>query len=494
MSDLTQTDEILDWADDGQGLLVEPADLANIIANIDNPIGFMIGSLLGGPNGVPAEDFLTVATSGGMSIGIGGANQRVFAQGRPLDVCPATAFTVPPNSSGQPRVDLIAVQATRVAGSTSVTRNVLASGGVPPFNVVSGTMVAGTVTIPLGATYVAAPACFPSPVGADSAAVVNVTAVSDTDVTVTSSDGSDTRTVLVFVYGNPEGSAGTPTAIFLQQNTAAFQYVTGTPGAGTPLAPSGYESFATVAVSAGATGITAANIDVLFPIIPALNDPLSLHGLYVKDGLSVGDGVHDGPAAFFGIDDLGQVYIAPPVYPGNLSYGGVIFNGAQTIFLLRWDDSGDFWIAGNLNVAGAIAAVGNILTAGQFIGSGAGLTNVPQTALANKNPRLNFGTTPGGYTSGLSATVVLPNDGLAYKVIVKFQLEGTTVSVDIGTPSGGGTSGFAEVHGQGYNSGTVTSTAVCNATGMGQTLSFALTQSGGGTVNAGIWETIAALA
>jgi hypothetical protein len=496
--DLTNTNLIFDWTDDGEGVLVLPADLANFIANIDNPIGFLIGSLLGGPNGLPAEDYLTVAATGGMTLGIGGS--RVFCQGRPIDTIPATAFTVPPNSSGQPRFDLIAIAATRVPGSSAVTRNVLGSGGVPPMNVVSGTLVAGTATISLGATYSVAPACFPSPQGSDSSAVVNVTSVSDTDVTVTSSDSADTRTVQVFVFGDPDGSTGTPTTIYLEQNTAAFSYVTGTPGSGTPAPPSGYESFATVSVTAGTTSITAADIDILFPQIPALSNPLNLLGLTSLGLIAAGDGLNDGILSYFGTAvGLGTVSPADVLkrllLQGTTS-GGAIWNAQHTTALIYWDNSGNLWINGNLVVGGNIVANGSITAGGGFIGSGGGLTGIPLTALKSLPTPHAWGLTPASYTSGDSATITLPNDGNTYDVMVRFTVQTHLGTITVASPSGSFISGsFAAVIGSGYTDATEVATAACKAIGAGQTLSFALAQSfgSGGYSGDGLWEVTAFL-
>jgi hypothetical protein len=87
-----------------------------------------------------------------------------------------------------------------------------------------------------------------------------------------------------------------------------------------------------------------------------------------------------------------------------------------------------------------------------------------------------------------NATITLPNDGRAYTIVVDWSAYCVGDSLAIGSPTGGGTSGFETVAGSGFNSGTLRTLAYCIvAAAAGQTLTFALTGSGGTSTAAGIW-------
>src|SRR5579884_3050193 len=94
------------------GMQYSPADYTSLQAVIDNEINALIDAI-GGPNFLPSQNPVTIVPTSGMTVQCGGSGQFVIAQGRVLDSCPATNITLAA-SGGSDRVDLIAIQATRV--------------------------------------------------------------------------------------------------------------------------------------------------------------------------------------------------------------------------------------------------------------------------------------------------------------------------------------------------------------------------------------------
>jgi hypothetical protein len=129
-----------------QGAQATPADWAALVANMDNAFGWF-AALLGINNGLPANGAVTVVPLGAMVLQIGGTAQLMIAQGRRLDTCPVVTLAPTTGDAAQPRIDLIAVRATRVQGSTSIARTVRADSATPGRLTLTGTLVAGGATV-----------------------------------------------------------------------------------------------------------------------------------------------------------------------------------------------------------------------------------------------------------------------------------------------------------------------------------------------------------
>ncbi len=456
-----------------------PADLVAFNTNIDSAIGLLL-SALNGTGAIPAVNGVEVTATGGMGFTVGGTGQRLISQGRLLDVCPSTAFTLA-NGSSQDRIDILCVQATRPASSSTITRNVRADGLPQPVGGYSLTLAAGsgTFTIPSGLTGVVVVL---TPMGAGTGQLSYE--ISGTTVGVTSSDSGDTRTVSAIVFAVVTGGSGTATTIDLLQNSPTWAVVQGTPGAtpALPSAPSGYDIFAQFYVPAGATTLPTVGYD--YPILPSLNTNFVCNALTVITNAIVDGSITGNGGTLSTTGPTGAWTFKPTI--GHVG-GGRIYNGANAAVIISWDDDGNL-TCNNLTALDVIAT-------GEFSGPGTGLTNIPQTALVSRNPIFTFGTTPANYTTGQNATIALPDDGHTYNVYVEFFLTGTNVTTEISSPTGGGTSDFVEVNGVGYSSGQVRASAIVVATGEGQTLSFPLIQTGGTYpyIGPGIWHATATL-
>jgi hypothetical protein len=254
-----------------EGALVGPTDWTANFANIDNAVGWAL-ALFGINDALPPINPVTVVPSGGLGLTIAGTNQFMACQGIIQDVCAADAVTLTTANATFPRIDLIAVKASRVAGTQTVTRAVRSDTATLPIIFMSGTLVAGTQTIGLPVTYPTAPVVNGLVAVGAGAGVLSAT-TSTTTITITSSNGSDVRAWNAQVYGAPTGSVGVSTVITLFENHPVWEVVTGTPGSSptAPATPSGYEAFALVNVAANQTTLTSANITILFPTMPNLS-------------------------------------------------------------------------------------------------------------------------------------------------------------------------------------------------------------------------------
>ncbi len=268
-----------------EGMLTLPDDLARsaisgttgLAAYTENLVGIILAAL-GMANSLPSANPVTLTATGGLGLQASGSastpsgTQRMIAQGRPLDSCPATPFTLGAADPTNPRIDLICVKANRVQGSSMLTRTVRADGATPNPILLSGTLVAGACTISLAAEgYAVAPvALAPTPIGDTSNGVLRVSSINATQLVVKSSDSADTRTFNVMVSGAPAGGSGASTVIPQWENRPAWTVQPGTPSPSpaVPATPAGYEAFATVLVPAGATSLLSSNITTLFPAIP----------------------------------------------------------------------------------------------------------------------------------------------------------------------------------------------------------------------------------
>lgn len=286
-----------------EGMLYTPADYTSLQAVIDNTTNGLIDAL-GGPNFLPASNPVTITPTSGMTVQCGGSVQYMIAQGRVLDVCPATNITLAA-AGGADRVDLIAVKATRTNGSQTITRNVRSDSATPSLVILSGTLSGGSATVNLPAGYTTPPKVVGvTPLGADSAGKVDVTSVSTTQAFFASTDSTDSRAFSFLVYGQPTGYAGVSTTITLQENQPAWTYVQGT-NTSQPATPSGYDAFATIYVHASESSVSSADITYLFPVLPALNeenmelDQLQLGdaGTENRNALFIGNNSSEGGAA-----------------------------------------------------------------------------------------------------------------------------------------------------------------------------------------------------
>jgi len=284
VSDLTQTREILAPP---EGTIIAPADFVNITADIDNVIGLILGAL-GGPNFFPAGTPLTIVPGNGMHVVAGGNGQRLIAQGRLLDVCPATPLAITAAGTTD-RVDLIAVKATRGPGAFTQTRVVI------PDNAPSNQLALKLALVGGVATYVFNPAFSAPPVvaigaeSADAGAGISF-AVSATQIVVSSTDAADVRTIDLEVSGVVPGSAGAPQSIPLLENSPAYLVVTGTSTL-TPPTPAGYEALASIFIHANEATIAPGDITLKFPQIPALSETLALISLFATGSGSFGNGL-----------------------------------------------------------------------------------------------------------------------------------------------------------------------------------------------------------
>ena|GEM_PF-4443118 len=297
------------------GMLVGPADLQRIQQMIDDTVDNLIAAL-GGPDFNFTSGSLQVVPGTGMSVVVGGAGQRVIAQGRICDTCPAETFAVAA-AGGTARIDLIQIAFNRAAGSTNVERNVRASDAPTGLFPTSVVLVAGSATVDFPSEYAAAPLVFCQPIGSDSTASVNPSAITTTGCTITSSDPTDTRTVQVYAVGIAAAASGVATSIAMENNFAVYQYVEGSSPTEAPSPSEGYEAFATILVPAGATSILAGNITYLFPTLapPVENfvaqtitalGPISTSGPY---NVESGGGVNAQSPGIFGIGTPGKMQI-----------------------------------------------------------------------------------------------------------------------------------------------------------------------------------------
>jgi hypothetical protein len=257
-----------------EGTQLLPDDIGKSVATgsvglaalIDNHLGRLF-SAIGLTNALPATNPVQIALTGGLGISLAGSPEWLIAQGRILDTCPVFTDTLAPANATNPRIDLIAVQATRVAGTTNVNRIVRSDTAPVQVNHLMATLVGGSATLALPAGFTSVPVVDGiAPLGGGSTGSVRPTAISTSSVTLTSTDAADTRVVNFQVYGTPTGSLGISTAIVLYENQPAWQLVTGTPGAvpAVPATPAGYEAFATIAVAANQVTLVSGNIKYLF--------------------------------------------------------------------------------------------------------------------------------------------------------------------------------------------------------------------------------------
>jgi len=278
-----------------EGMLYQPQDYTDLQAVIDNTTNGLIDAL-GGPNFLPASNAVTITPAiSGMSVTVGGTGQYMIAQGRILDVCPSSTITLAATGGASDRVDLIAVRATRVNGSQTITRNVRSDSATPAFLTLTGTLASGTATIALPSGYTIAPTITGiTPIGLDVNGKVDLVSVNTSQAVFQSSDSNDSRQFAFNVTGTPTGYAGIPTTITQQENRPAWAYVEGT-NTTPPSPPSGYDAFATIYVHAFETSISSNDITYLFPKLPALSTSLVLAMLGVNGNLSVGGSTTLGP-------------------------------------------------------------------------------------------------------------------------------------------------------------------------------------------------------
>ena len=102
-----------------QGQLVLPGDISMWPETSRNEAGLAITSLIGSQNLLPATNPLTITPSASaMTFGIGGSGQVVIAQDsasggsgntRVIDSCPSQTITIPANSTGSTRNDLLSI-------------------------------------------------------------------------------------------------------------------------------------------------------------------------------------------------------------------------------------------------------------------------------------------------------------------------------------------------------------------------------------------------
>lgn len=258
-----------------EGAQIQPQDWDNIFTTMDNAVGWLLAAL-GIVDALPSSDAVTCVPFTGLEVSVGGTNQFMVCQGKVLDVCSLTNLTLATANPTYPRIDLVAVQATRVEGQQTITRNVRPDSATSPMVVLTGTLSGGAATVELPSGYTVAPVIAGlAVVGADSTAEVTVASVSTTQAVFQSSDSADARSFAFLVYGNPTGSTGTATTINLYENRPEWQIVTGTPAASpvAPGAPNGCEAFAEVLVPANATSITTGDITILFSTLPSLAGP-----------------------------------------------------------------------------------------------------------------------------------------------------------------------------------------------------------------------------
>ena len=101
-----------------QGQQVQSTDLAGDFEAVRNLSGILATLLLGSPDALPNNNPLAITLSpSAMSLSLGGAGQFVIAQdlatsgnARLIDSCPAQTISVPINTSGATRNDLLSIQ------------------------------------------------------------------------------------------------------------------------------------------------------------------------------------------------------------------------------------------------------------------------------------------------------------------------------------------------------------------------------------------------
>jgi len=284
VSDLTQTREILAPP---EGTIIAPADFVNITGDIDNVVGLILGAL-GGPNFFPAGSPLKIVPGNGMQIVAGGNGQRLIAQGRLLDVCPATPLAITAAGTTD-RVDLIAVKATRGPGAFTQTRVVIPDNAPSNQITLKLALVGGVKTYVFNPPFSAPPVVAIGAESADAGAGISF-AVSATQIVVSSTDANDARTIDLEVSGVVPGSAGAPQSIALLESSPAYVVVTGTSTL-TPPTPAGYEALASIFIHANEATIAPGDITLLFPQIPALSETLALISLFASGSGSFGNGL-----------------------------------------------------------------------------------------------------------------------------------------------------------------------------------------------------------
>jgi len=284
VSDLTQTREILAPP---EGTIIAPADFVNITGDIDNVVGLILGAL-GGPNFFPAGSPLKIVPGNGMQIVAGGNGQRLIAQGRLLDVCPATPLAITAAGTTD-RVDLIAVQATRGPGALTQTRTVIPDNAPSNQLALKLALVGGVKTYVFNPPFSAPPVVALGAESADAGAGISF-AVSATQIVVSSTDANDARTIDLEVSGVVPGSAGAPQSIALLESSPAYVVVTGTSTL-TPPTPAGYEALASIFIHANEATIAPGDITLQFPQIPALSETLALISLFATGSGSFGNGL-----------------------------------------------------------------------------------------------------------------------------------------------------------------------------------------------------------
>ncbi len=351
MPDLTTAIEILTPP---EGQQWTPADVTLLQTTVDNELGRFLDAL-GGPNLRPQANFATVVPTTGMGLSCGGSGQSVIAQGRILDTCPATPLTVA-TAGGSDRIDLIAIQATRVTGSTTITRMVRSDSATPQLAPMGGTLVAGTATVPLLTGYTVAPKIIgPFPIGVDSTANIHLVSVSTTQAVFSSDDSADTRSFSFLVAGTPTGSLGVSTSIPLYENQPAWAYVQNT--SGTPLVapapPSGYDAYATVYVHASETSISSGDIAYLFPQIPPLNMQLVIDGLQVLTNATI-----DGAFTVDGATTLAAAILSSLTVTGNTILGGTLTLGGLASLGGSVNVGAALTVAGATNLNSTLAVLG----------------------------------------------------------------------------------------------------------------------------------------
>src|SRR5579884_451076 len=145
------------------GMQETPADMASstlvtstgMAAFVRNLFAFFTGALGISnsipPSNPPSVNPVTIGPGPGLSVVVGNSGEGMICQDLPLDNCPATTLSLAAADPTNPRIDLVVVKATLVAGPQSVTRNVRSISATPNPNVVTGTMASGVCTIDLTA-------------------------------------------------------------------------------------------------------------------------------------------------------------------------------------------------------------------------------------------------------------------------------------------------------------------------------------------------------
>jgi hypothetical protein len=256
--------------------VVAPSGAGSMASYVDNSIGRLL-SVLGITNGLPVVNPAQAIATGGMGVSLGGNNQVVFAQGRELDSCPVTPFVIAAADPANPRIDLVAVQASRVQGTQQILRTVRPDNAPAVRVTLGGVLAAGTsgvINLPAGYTIGNLPKIVGlTPIGAGGN-TLNVRAgyPTATQVIIDSTNGADVRAFVFDVVGTPTGYAGTPTEKTLYENQPEWEIIPGVPAAVpvAPATPAGWEAFAQILVPAGAAAIAQGNITTLFQTITRL--------------------------------------------------------------------------------------------------------------------------------------------------------------------------------------------------------------------------------